>query len=304
MAQTISPETLMQLGLYDYVWGDNWYPKAMQAADEAEKNRQAQKEYNQYLKEYDRAKLAEEKAKRESVEQATAKAKIAQLLEGYGYKTPQQREIIDLQIEQAAKEAKLDTTNIDILKKQSVESAKQEALERSQKNAVLDPLKQEIRLHGPYSSDANWSKQSPDYIKATQRIVGTKADGVYGKKTAAAIDKWNETNPDKKITAPNELADILERIDNLRWGDNREFSPDELDELRKSVYGGDDPSTKNKQDWSDFYKNMAQQNAKEKAEQLKKDKARLAELQKAIDANYKLSATEEAEYKTLKAKGL
>ena len=297
-----------RVGMVNAMFGDNsllsQYYAAKQAAEEGEKNRQTQREYNQYLKEYDRAKLAEEKAKRDSVNQATAKAKIAELLDGYGYKTPQQREIIDLQIDQLSKEATLDTSNIELLKKQSVESAKQEAIERSQKNAKLDPLKQEIRLHGPYSSDPDWKKQSRDYIKAIQRTVGTKADGVYGKKTAAAIDKWNKEHPNEPISAPNELADVLERIDNLRWGDNKEFSPDELDELRKMVYGGEDPSLKNKQGWSDFYTDMAKQKAKENAEQRKKDKARLAELQKVIDAGYKLSATEEAEYKTLKAKAL
>ena len=66
----LNPETLMQLGLYDYVWGDNWYPKAMQAAVEAEKNRQAQREYNQYLKEYDRNKQVLERLKGDKVEYA------------------------------------------------------------------------------------------------------------------------------------------------------------------------------------------------------------------------------------------
>lgn len=57
----LTPETLMQLGLYDYVWGDNWYPKAMQAAEEAEKNREAQRAYNDYLKEYDTLQANKEK---------------------------------------------------------------------------------------------------------------------------------------------------------------------------------------------------------------------------------------------------
>lgn len=60
----------MQLGLYDYVWGDNWYPKALQAAEEAEKNREAQREYNQYLKEYDRNKALTEEYRADRVEYA------------------------------------------------------------------------------------------------------------------------------------------------------------------------------------------------------------------------------------------
>lgn len=66
----ISPETLMQLGLYDYVWGDNWYPKAMQAAVEAEKNREAQRAYNDYLKEYDKNQHLSEQVKVDKVEYA------------------------------------------------------------------------------------------------------------------------------------------------------------------------------------------------------------------------------------------
>ena len=59
-----SDEALMQLGLYDYVWGDNAMlqnylsrlsedeQRKFQAEENA-KNRQAQREYNEYLKEYD-----------------------------------------------------------------------------------------------------------------------------------------------------------------------------------------------------------------------------------------------------------
>lgn len=75
----LTPETLMQLGLYDYVWGDNWYPKAMQAADEAEKNREAQRAYNDYLKEYDRAKAEAEKSAAYKKELKEAEVEMAAL---------------------------------------------------------------------------------------------------------------------------------------------------------------------------------------------------------------------------------
>lgn len=73
----------MQLGLYDYVWGDNWYPKSVMdkqfQAEQAEKNRQAQREYNQYLKEYDRAKAAAEKSKEYKKELKEAEVEMATL---------------------------------------------------------------------------------------------------------------------------------------------------------------------------------------------------------------------------------
>jgi hypothetical protein len=75
----LTPETLMQLGLYDYVWGDNWYPKAMQAAEEAEKNREAQRAYNDYLKEYDRAKAEAEKSAAYKKELKDAEVEMAAL---------------------------------------------------------------------------------------------------------------------------------------------------------------------------------------------------------------------------------
>lgn len=75
----LTPETLMQLGLYDYVWGDNWYPKAMQAAEEAEKNREAQRAYNDYLKEYDRAKAEAEKSAAYKKELKEAEVEMAAL---------------------------------------------------------------------------------------------------------------------------------------------------------------------------------------------------------------------------------
>lgn len=67
-----SDEALMQLGLYDYVWGDNamlqnYLSRLSQEeqrqfqAEENAKNRQAQREYNEYLKEYDTLQANKEK---------------------------------------------------------------------------------------------------------------------------------------------------------------------------------------------------------------------------------------------------
>lgn len=78
---TPSDETLLQLGLYDYVWGDNsmlqnYLSRLSQEeqrkfqAEEAEKNRESQREYNEYLKEYDRNKARAEELKEAKIELA------------------------------------------------------------------------------------------------------------------------------------------------------------------------------------------------------------------------------------------
>lgn len=265
-------DPLLQLGLYDYVWGNPTLLQTYNSNIQAEKSREAQREYNQYLKEYDRAKLEEEKAKRESIAKATAEAKITELLDGYGYKTPQQRDLIDRQINVAVADGGLNPEAVKALKDLAVKNAEDEMLERSAKNAVLDPIKSKIRLHGAYSAEPNWKNQSSDYIKAIQRTVGTKADGVYGKKTAAAIEAWNAKHPEEQIVAPNDLENILDEIDQLRYVHNdteKQFNPDELDELRKMVYGGEDPTAANRKNWEDWARNQAQNDAKDTREQNK-----------------------------------
>lgn len=72
-------ETMLQLGLYDYVWGDNTMLQNYISRVEAEKNREAQREYNQYLKEYDRSKAEREEAARKRQELKEAEVELANL---------------------------------------------------------------------------------------------------------------------------------------------------------------------------------------------------------------------------------
>lgn len=72
-------ETMLQLGLYDYVWGDNTMLQNYISRVEAEKNREAQREYNQYLKEYDRAKAEAEESARKRQELKEAEVELANL---------------------------------------------------------------------------------------------------------------------------------------------------------------------------------------------------------------------------------
>ena len=304
-------EALLQLGLYDYVWGNPALLQTYNANVQADKARKEQQAYNSIWKNIELAKLRNEENKRKSIAKSTAEAKVTQLLDGYGYKTPQQRAYIDKQIDLAVLEGELDPRKIALYKQDAIDNANEEMAETAAKNAVLDPIKQEIRLHGLYSSaPTEWKDIKGDAAKAIQTklgFTGKDLDGILGKKSIAAIERWNNYHPEDQITQPNDLDDILKRIDALEYdfkGEKKKYNPAELDELRKLVYGGDDPTATRRKSWDDFYQDLAKQKARERAEQLKKDKARLAELQKVLDANYKLSATEEAEYNALKAKGL
>lgn len=72
-------ETMLQLGLYDYVWGDNTMLQNYMSRVEAEKNREAQRAYNDYLKEYDRAKAEAEKSAAYKKELKDAEVEMAAL---------------------------------------------------------------------------------------------------------------------------------------------------------------------------------------------------------------------------------
>lgn len=284
-------EALLQLGLYDYVWGNPGLLQTYNANVQAEKARQEQLAYNNMWKQIEKDKLDAEKEKQKRIDKATAQAKVNQLLQGYGYKTPQERSLIDDQIVQAAIEGNLDMRDLDIQRRKSVNAAREEIAERSAKNAVLDPLKMEIRQHGLYSSEPDWKGMSKDKIKDIQQLIGVKADGVVGPKTKEAIAKWNAEHPDKQISPENPLQSILGKIDNLNYtynGESRSFSPAELDELRKLVYNGEDPSVTSRQSWENWGRSQAQNEATKRREAEAEKQKKIEEIKRKQAAGYPL----------------
>ena len=280
-------EALLQLGLYDYVWGNPALLQTYNANVQADKARKEQQAYNSIWKNIELAKMRNEENKRKSIAKSTAEAKVTQLLDGYGYKTPQQRAYIDRQIDLAVEEGELNPRVIKLYKKEAVDNANEEMAERSAKNAVLDPLKQEIRLHGLYSSaPKDWKDIKGDAAKAIQTklgFTGKDLDGILGKKSIAAIEAWNNYHPEDQITQPNDLADMLGRIDALEYDykGKKKFSPAELDELRKMVYGGDDPTAVNRENWKSWARSQAQSDA----ENARKQKKLTNSAQDAIESN-------------------
>lgn len=152
-----SDEALMQLGLYDYVWGDNamlqnYLSRLSQEeqrqfqAEENAKNRQAQREYNEYLKEYDRAKADREEAIRKADEQRQRDAEKARLYKLYNEaEGAQEKAYIAKQL--AVLEGR-DTENAEDIRDEMLiaydtdKAAKEEAerAERERKHNALDTL--------------------------------------------------------------------------------------------------------------------------------------------------------------------
>ena len=136
-----SDEALMQLGLYNYVWGDNSMlqnylsrlsedeQRKFQAEENA-KNRQAQKEYNEYLKEYDNKQ-----------QQNAAKLEIAKLRKELVNADPIEAAVIEKQIEQIAKDNGL---SIDTQLQEINQATEQAAEVANRKAAIMAEYKQKL----------------------------------------------------------------------------------------------------------------------------------------------------------------
>lgn len=132
MAEFRPDKSLMQLGLYDYVWGDNTmlqkYLDQKFQAEEAEKNRQAQRAYNDYLKEYDRAQAEAEKSAAYKKELKEAEVEMASLNRDLVKATaPEAAVIAKRQEALMAKYPELKSTNEEALAKQKEEEEYQKA---------------------------------------------------------------------------------------------------------------------------------------------------------------------------------
>lgn len=136
-----SDEALMQLGLYDYVWGDNAMlqnylsrlsedEQRQFQSEENAKNRLAQREYNEYLKEYDIKQ-----------QQNAAKLEIAKLRKELVNADPITAAVIEKQIEQIAKENSL---SIDTQLKEINDATEQAAEVANRKIAIMAEYKQQL----------------------------------------------------------------------------------------------------------------------------------------------------------------
>lgn len=90
-------EALLQLGLYDYVWGDPGLLNTYNSNVQAEKARQENLAYQKMWKQIEKDKLDAEKQKTERAELAEAEAKMAELNKSLVNAKPQEAEVIKKQ---------------------------------------------------------------------------------------------------------------------------------------------------------------------------------------------------------------
>lgn len=235
----LTPETLMQLGLYDYVWGDNWYPKAMQAAEEAEKNREAQRAYNDYLKEYDRAKAEAEKSaaykkelKEAEVEMAALNrdlvkanapeaAVIAKRQEALMAKYPELKSSNEEALAKQKEEEEYQTKKIGVRSKIPTVFADENAINAQIANVMASDLRPQDKEELVKELQ---SKKSTSQLarEASQSAVASHA----GKKTGESLDDADLTKKAndaiKNNTSPSKLKDEVRnkiRELNYTWTD-------------------------------------------------------------------------------------
>lgn len=92
-------EALLQLGLYDYVWGDPAMLNVYNSNVQAQKAREAQEQYNSYWKQVELENAKVEKAKADALERKEKEAKLAELYKQYNNaKGAQERALIKKQI--------------------------------------------------------------------------------------------------------------------------------------------------------------------------------------------------------------
>lgn len=92
-------EALLQLGLYDYVWGDPTMLNVYNSNVQAQKAREAQEQYNSYWKQIELENAKAEKAKAAALERKEKDAKLAELYKQYNNaKGAQERALIKKQI--------------------------------------------------------------------------------------------------------------------------------------------------------------------------------------------------------------
>lgn len=92
-------EALLQLGLYDYVWGDPTMLNVYNSNVQAQKAREAQEQYNNYWKQVELENAKVEKAKADALERKEKDAKLAELYKQYNNANgAQERALIKKQI--------------------------------------------------------------------------------------------------------------------------------------------------------------------------------------------------------------
>lgn len=172
-------DPLLQLGLYDYVWGNPTLLQTYNSNLEAEKNRTAQRDYNQYLKEYDRARAEAEKDASYQKELKEAEVEMAAL----------NRDLVKANAPEAAVIAKRQEALM--AKFPQLENSNEEALQKQKDEEAYQAKKIKIRSDIPtVFADENAIKAQIDIVMASDLRPQDKAELVkelQAKKSTAQL---------------------------------------------------------------------------------------------------------------------
>lgn len=210
-------EALLQLGLYDYVWGDPSLLQTYNANVQAAKAREEQNAYNMLWKQIEDKKMANEKAKAEELARKEKEAKLAGLYKDYNNAAGEQerayiaRQIKTLEGNRDVESEMLAAYDADRAAKQKAakdealrhsaalrEIADIEAKSRKLKKAVQkDALANDVYDAGkyPYMNDAERDKlyASLKGIKALDEKVSEAVEGAAashaGKKATESLEE-------------------------------------------------------------------------------------------------------------------
>lgn len=142
-------EALLQLGLYDYVWGDPTMLNVYNSNVQAQKAREAQEQYNNYWKQVELENAKVEKAKADALERKEKDAKLAELYKQYNNaKGAQERALIKKQIR--ALEGNGDVENemlaaYDQDRRDAEDAAKKESIRHSEALKEMGKINKRIR---------------------------------------------------------------------------------------------------------------------------------------------------------------
>lgn len=216
-------ETMLQLGLYDYVWGDNTMLQNYLSRVEAEKNREAQREYNKYLKEYDQAQA-------DAKEKQAKKIELASLYKDYNNaQGAQEKAIIKSRIDALENElgyADVKGKMTEAFEKDKADKAKAEANESERQRNAMNIKAKIISKINKAKTDVDKQKLLDDF------------NAEFAKSRSLA-------NEDLKATTVSELVSVFNDA-GVKPEDYSNLTQEDANEINAKILGFETQEAANK----------------------------------------------------------
>lgn len=177
-------EALLQLGLYDYVWGDPTMLNVYNSNVQAQKTREAQEQYNNYWKQVELENAKAEKAKADALERKEKDAKLAELYKQYNNaKGAQERALIKKQIR--ALEGDNASVESEMLAAYDQDRAQAEIDAQNESVRHSEALKEMAKINGLMRK----AKKAEDKEKIAQSVYDESVDTGYPNMNREERDK-------------------------------------------------------------------------------------------------------------------